>query len=101
MGAERSPGEDRAQAIRDAQVLKVLEEAIDDLAMLVVARDVPMDAGTCHLWEVRASSRLHRLGATGLVRALTMMLGPEAKERAVELLLAIRDADPADEWWRT
>ncbi len=96
MATGRTPDEDRAQAIRDAQVFRTLDEVIDDLAMLTVARDVPMDAGTCHLWEVRAESRARRLGAAGLVRALTILLHAEAKDRAVELLLSVRDADPDD-----
>jgi hypothetical protein len=91
-----APDEERAAAVRDAQVFRAIDEVVDDLAMLVVARDVPMDAGTCHLWEVRASSRLHRLGASGMVRALMVLLHAEAKDRAVSLLLAVRDADPDD-----
>jgi hypothetical protein len=96
MAAGRTPDEDREQTIRDAQGFKVLDEVIDDLAMLIVARGVPMDAGTCHLWEVRVASRLHRLGAAGLVRAITVLLSAEAKDRAEQLLLAISDAEPHD-----
>lgn len=86
--------EERAQAIHDAQVFKVLDDVTDALAALVVARDVPMDAGTCHLWQVRAESLLRQLGAAGMIRALLLVLDSEAKARAVDWLLALRAIEP-------
>lgn len=93
----RTPEEQQRTAVRDTRIQKATEHAVETAAMYFVASVYGESTEVRERWLDRVYDHLRdALPRDDLIRAIVLLIEDSARERALELLAMVAEADTDD-----